>query len=83
MGQGVRDGDFVGIQCMVTEPDARRRGAAKAVLGAIAHWAQQGGSPSLYLGVVEANAAARSLYSRLGFETHHTYWYRTASRARD
>ena len=83
VGQGVRDGDFVGVQCMATEPDARRRGAAKAVLATIAHWALEGGSPLLYLCVVEANVAARSLYTGLGFDTRHTYWYRSEHEARD
>ena len=54
------------------------------MLAAIAHWALQGGSASLHLGVLEANVAARRLYSGLGFEeTHHAYWYRTVRRAPD
>ncbi len=65
------------IGCMATLPEARRRGAARAVLAALAAWAGERGAP-LCLNVDADNGPARALYEEAGFEPVSSYWYRTA-----
>ena len=57
------------------DPRFRRRGLARAVLGALAREAADLGALSLHLQVESANAAARTLYAEVGFTTHHAYAY--------
>jgi RimJ/RimL family protein N-acetyltransferase len=61
---------------MVTVPAARRRGAARLVLSAIARWACEHGAPRLYLQVERSNEAARRLYAAAGFTEVASYHYR-------
>jgi predicted GNAT family acetyltransferase len=62
---------------MGTRPEARRRGAATAVLHGLARWAAAQGCPHLYLQVETDNDAARTLYARAGFTDAYGYHYRT------
>lgn len=81
VGMGVLERGWLGIFSMATHPDARRRGAARAILHALAGWAQAQGAPagatSAYLQVSEDNVTARALYESLGFTTAYHYHYRT------
>jgi len=61
---------------MTTLPHARRRGAASAVLAALADWAISQGCPQMYLQVERDNTAALRLYRHAGFEELCTYHYR-------
>ncbi|MCW2778916.1 MAG: family acetyltransferase, partial [Frankiales bacterium] len=61
-----------------TRPEARRRGAGAAVLGALASWAVGHGAPRLYLQVEVGNEPALALYRRAGFELAAAYSYRSA-----
>jgi GNAT superfamily N-acetyltransferase len=79
IGLGVLERDWIGIFSMATRPDFRRRGAAMAVLHALARWGEQQGATRAYLQVMEENAAARALYGRVGFETVYHYHYRERS----
>jgi N-acetylglutamate synthase len=79
LGFAVGDGEWAGIFGMGTRPEARRRGAATAVLGGLARWAGDHGHPRLYLQVEEDNVAARALYARAGFTDAYGYHYRTRS----
>jgi GNAT superfamily N-acetyltransferase len=65
---------------MGTRPEARRRGAATAVLHALAAWAAANGCPRSYLQVEEDNPGARALYARAGFTDAYRYHYRTKFR---
>ena len=56
------------ITNIATHPDFRRRGLARAVVGALAKYARENGITSIFLEVRESNAAARSLYKQCGFE---------------
>lgn len=67
-----------GLFCMATRPDARRRGLATAVLGALAEWAHEREAEMLYLQVLAENPAAHALYSRAGFTRSHGYVHRAA-----
>ncbi|HYQ43204.1 MAG TPA: GNAT family N-acetyltransferase, partial [Polyangiaceae bacterium] len=67
---------WLGVSSMFTLPAYRGRGAARAVLRALAAHARAGGEPSLYLQVEQDNPLALALYSRAGFLPHHAYHYR-------
>ena len=66
---------WVGITDVRVAPEHRRRGLASAVLEALLGWAADRGATTAYLQVREDNAAAMTLYGRLGFERHHSYAY--------
>jgi ribosomal protein S18 acetylase RimI-like enzyme len=76
-GLGVADGPWLGIFAMVTVPEARRKGAARAVLGALASWGAERGVKQAYLQVERKNDAARSLYRAAGYSAAYDYHYRT------
>jgi GNAT superfamily N-acetyltransferase len=67
------EGDWLGLSLIEVAPPLRRRGLARAVIGALARWATDLGATRAYLQVEERNTAAVALYSGLGFATHHTY----------
>ena len=71
---GVSDA-WGGVGAMWVAPGQRRRGLARAVLGALAREAADLGALSLHLQVESANAAARTLYAQVGFTIHHAYAY--------
>ncbi|WP_123379604.1 GNAT family N-acetyltransferase [Pseudokineococcus lusitanus] len=59
---------------LVVAPAARRRGLARAVVGALLGAA--GDLPGVALQVADGNAPARALYAGLGLAEHHRYAYR-------
>ncbi|TYB54499.1 GNAT family N-acetyltransferase [Nonomuraea sp. PA05] len=73
VGRGVPQGDTLGIYCMATLPQARRRGLARVVLRALV---ARAGVPSAYLVVTAGNGAAQALYRGEGFEDAGRYHYR-------
>lgn len=77
IGRGVLVGARLGVFDMLTRPDARRRGSATRVLGALAGWGLARGAERLFLQVEEANAAATALYARRGLRVHHGYRFMT------
>ncbi len=54
-------------------PDARGRGLARQVTRALVEWAAAHQVSTAFLQVEAHNAAARALYTRLGFTVHHPY----------
>lgn len=76
VGRGVPQGEWLGVYCMATEPDRRRRGYGAAVLRALLAWGARRGAERAYLLVTEANKPARALYERAGFEVAGAYTYR-------
>ena len=66
-GLSVLDGELASVQCMATLPEARRSGAASAVLAAIGAYAREQGARRLYLQAEAENVAAITLYRRVGF----------------
>lgn len=64
------------VECVATRPDARRRGAARAVLNALERWAARRDADLIGLQVVPTNVAAVALYQSLGFVTGATnrFW---------
>ncbi|HEX8803248.1 MAG TPA: GNAT family N-acetyltransferase, partial [Acidimicrobiales bacterium] len=77
VGRAVVDTGWAGVFGMGTRPGARRSGAARAVLTALADWAASQGADRMYLQVERHNAAALALYARSGFGELCAYHYRT------
>ena len=74
-GLGVVERGWLGIYCMVTVPEARRRGYANQVLRALAEWGASLGAENAYLQVMENNPPALALYGKLGFRKIYSYYY--------
>lgn len=64
------------LHALVIGPRWRRKGAARQVMFAAAHWAQGQGATTLAVVVTEANTAARGLYEALGMQVVARYHYR-------
>jgi ribosomal protein S18 acetylase RimI-like enzyme len=79
VGLGVAGAGWFGVFSMLTLPSARRRGAARAVLGALAAAAREEGIDALYLQVERSNAAAMALYAAASFRELYGYHYRVRS----
>lgn len=73
VGRGVPQGDTLGIYCMATLPQGRRRGLARSVLRALVG---ESGAASAYLVVTRKNEAARAFYAGEGFVEVGGYHYR-------
>lgn len=67
---------LAGIFQIMTRPEARNRGFARAIMAALLEWCGSNGGRQAYLQVEAANIAACSLYASLGFEDvyRYTYW---------
>lgn len=76
IGLGVLERGWVGVFCMSTLPDYRRRGAAAGILNALANWGAGQGAQNMYLQVFQGNAAALSVYARARFRTLYPYHFR-------
>ena len=79
IGRAVVIGDWAGANNMVTAPDARRRGVATAVMGALLQWSAEQGANRWFLRVNADSEPALALYDGLGFTRHHDYVYRARS----
>jgi GNAT superfamily N-acetyltransferase len=77
VGRAVADTGWAGVFSMATLPDARRLGAAGAVLTALTDWADRSSAQRMYLQVTAESSAAFGLYRRAGFGGVGTYHYRT------
>ena len=64
---GVRKLPAVELNAMWVAPEARRRGAARALVEAVAAWALEIGASELLLEVTQTSRAAQALYRELGF----------------
>ena len=76
-GVAVQPEDSLYIDSLATDPDMRRRGAARALLEAAEHEARALGLRAVTLDTTIDNDAARSLYARAGFDE---VAYRAATR---
>jgi ribosomal protein S18 acetylase RimI-like enzyme len=65
-----------GLYCMVTRPDARRRGYANRVVQSLLGAGAAQGLDGYWLLVTAANSGARELYARAGFREAGRYLYR-------
>lgn len=78
-GKAALDGDWLGVHDLVTEPEMRRRGLARAVLDALLEWGAEQGATTLWLHVETGNDPAISLYESLGLTVHHGCRYLSKS----
>jgi ribosomal protein S18 acetylase RimI-like enzyme len=78
IGRVAAAGDWAGLTAIEVDPEFRGRGLGAAITAALAAGAARRGAGQLYLQVTVGNAAARSLYRKLGFADHHQYHYRIA-----
>lgn len=61
----------LGISCVETTPEFRRRGLARDVVVALAHWAAEQGASLAQLHVFTRNTTGMALWDELGFVEHH------------
>jgi N-acetylglutamate synthase len=78
VGRAVADHGWAGVFGMATLPEARGKGAARAVLAALASWAAAHGAGRMYLQVERGNRTAVRLYEQAGFGEVCGYHYRIA-----
>jgi GNAT superfamily N-acetyltransferase len=78
VGRAVADTGWVGVFGMATLPEARGKGAARSVLGALADWAGAHHADRMYLQVERDNVPALRLYEQAGFSEVSGYHYRAA-----
>ena len=76
-GQFARDADLVGLYDVFTAPAARGGGLARALCARLLQLALDEGARTAYLQVDAANAPARAVYTRLGFQDAYSYHYRS------
>jgi N-acetylglutamate synthase len=76
VGMGVVERGWVGVFGLATRVDTRGRGAASAVLRALARAALGESCPGLYVQVEVDNEVAQHLYRGVGFTASHGYHYR-------
>jgi GNAT superfamily N-acetyltransferase len=75
-GQTVVEGDLAGLYDIVTATDARGQGLGTGISRWLLAAAEERGAGTAYLQVDAGNAAARSIYAKLGFVDRYAYWYR-------
>jgi len=75
VGRAVACDSWLGITSMVTLPEARRQGLARAIVASLVSWGRAAGCTHGLLQVESTNAPARALYRRLGFAGQYTYRY--------
>ena len=60
--------DSLYVDALATDPDFRRRGAARALLDHAERLAREGGLPAVSLDTAMNNEGARALYAATGFD---------------
>jgi ribosomal protein S18 acetylase RimI-like enzyme len=75
-GLTIVEGRHAGLFDIITREDARGRGYARRIVGALLAQAHALGARHAYLQVQLDNEVARRLYASLGFVQRYTYWYR-------
>jgi ribosomal protein S18 acetylase RimI-like enzyme len=73
IGRCVIDGRWAGFAAVEVAPAHRRQGLAGTVMAALAQRALDEGASAAWLQVESDNAAARALYTGMGFTQHHAY----------
>jgi GNAT superfamily N-acetyltransferase len=76
VGRSVAEAGWAGVFGMATRPEARGKGAAGAVLAALADWASVNDAPRMYLHVEHENEGAMRLYARVGFSELAPFYFR-------
>jgi ribosomal protein S18 acetylase RimI-like enzyme len=77
-GLGVMERDHLGLFDIVTVPEARRQGAARALVTSLMRWGTDRDAKTAWLSVIGDNEPAKPLYAELGFDELYRYHYRVA-----
>lgn len=80
-GLGVIERDHLGLFDIVTAPEARRRGAARKLVGALLGWGAEREAKTAWLSVIGDNERAKPLYAGFGFRELYRYHYRVSGTA--
>jgi GNAT superfamily N-acetyltransferase len=75
IGRAVVTGDWLGLSAVEVDPSLQGRGLGSSVVAALLAWGATRGARSAYIQTLADNEAARALYARFGFSTHHAYRY--------
>jgi ribosomal protein S18 acetylase RimI-like enzyme len=67
---------YVGLFNVVVDEAQRSKGYGKEICVSLLSAAQQHGANMTYLQVVQNNNVAINLYTKLGYKTIYSYWYR-------
>jgi N-acetylglutamate synthase len=78
-GLGVIERDRLGLFDIVTEPEARRRGAARKLVRGLMAWGRRQNARTAWLSVIADNEKALPLYTQLGFRELYRYHYRVST----
>lgn len=76
VGRAVAEAGWAGVFSMATLPAARGKGAAGAVIGALADWAAVNDADRMYLQVEHGNPGAARIYGRVGFSELRPFYFR-------
>jgi GNAT superfamily N-acetyltransferase len=76
VGRAIAETGWAGVFSMATRPEARGKGAAGAVLAALADWAAVNDAERMFLQVEHENAGAVRLYGRVGFSELCGFYFR-------
>mgnify|MGYP006280052793 CR=1 FL=1 len=74
-GLGVVEDDLLGLFDLVTDPPARRRGHARALVAGLHARGRRAGARRAYLQMHAGNAAAGALYDAFGYRERYRYVY--------
>jgi N-acetylglutamate synthase len=77
-GMGVLEQDYFGLFSLVTTSQQRNRGYGTRLVIGMLQWAREHRATQAYLQVVQSNAPAHHVYTKLGFQEAYRYWYRIA-----
>jgi N-acetylglutamate synthase len=75
-GIGVLEDQYFGLFDIAVARGRRNRGYGTQLISGMLRWARQRGANYSYPQVMGANAPARHVYGKLGFEEAYQYWYR-------
>jgi GNAT superfamily N-acetyltransferase len=73
VGRAVACGEWLGITSMVTLPEARRQGFARAIVESLIAWGRDAGATRGFLQT--DSPVARALYDQFGWSEQYTYRY--------
>jgi ribosomal protein S18 acetylase RimI-like enzyme len=75
VGQAVLSKGWACVQCLATRREARRRGAARAVVRRLAADSARAGTERMFAAVMAENTASLDLFRGASYQRSHTYSY--------